>query len=60
MDLLTLVVVLALIGFCLYLIMTYIPMPAPWKQGMVVLIVIVVVLYLIRALVGGGPVINLR
>lgn len=60
MDLLSLVIVLALIGFCLWLVLTYIPMPAPMKQVIIVLVVIVLVLYVARALIGGGPVLHLR
>lgn len=60
MDLLTAVIVLALIGFCLYLVVTYIPMPPPMKQVIVVLVVVVVVLWIVRALIGGGPVLTLR
>lgn len=60
MDLLTLVIVLALVGFIVWLVVTYIPMPPPFKQVIIVIVVIVLVLWLVRALVGGGPVINLR
>ena len=60
MDLITLVVVLALIGFCLWLVLTYIPMPPPMKQVITVIVVIVLVLWVVRALLGGGPVIQLR
>lgn len=60
MDLLTLVIVLALIGFCLWLVITYIPMPPPMKQVIVVLVVVVLVLWIVRAVIGGGPVIQLR
>lgn len=60
MDLVTLIIVLALIGFCLYLVTTYIPMPAPMKQAILVIVVIVVILWIVRALLGGGPVISIR
>lgn len=43
-----LLLVLALVGFLTYLIITYIPMPAPFQQGIVVVMIVVVVLYLIR------------
>lgn len=55
MELLTLVLVLAVVGFLLYLITTYIPMPDPFKQAIVVLVVIVVVVWLARLLLAGGP-----
>ncbi len=60
MDLITLILVLALVGFCLWLIVTYIPMPPPIKQVIIVIVVVVIVLWLVRSLIGGGPVINLR
>jgi hypothetical protein len=53
MDLLTLILVLALIGFVLWLITTYIPMPDPFKQVIVVLVIIVLVVWLARVLLGG-------
>ena len=53
-SLVTLVLVLALVGFLLYLIVTYIPMPAPMQQVIVVVVVIVLVLWLLSALLGGG------
>lgn len=59
MGILELIVVFALIGFCLYLVLTYVPMPEPMKQAMVVLVVILLVLYIGRMVVGGGPVLRL-
>lgn len=60
MDLITLILVLAVVGFCLWLIVTYIPMPPPIKQVIIVIVVVVIVLWLLRALLGGGPVLHLR
>ena len=60
MDLLTLIILLAVIGFAVWLVITYIPMPAPFKQVIVVIVVLVVLLFVVRALIGGGPVLNLR
>jgi hypothetical protein len=60
MDLITLILVLALIGFCLWLVTTYVPMPGPMKQAIIVLVVIVIVLWIVRALLGGGPVLQIR
>lgn len=51
-DLITLIVVLALIGFCLWLVLTYIPMPPPFKTALIVVIVVLIILYLVRLLVG--------
>lgn len=43
-----LVLTLALLGFLVYLIINNVPMPDPFKQGIVVLCVILVVLYLVK------------
>lgn len=40
-------IVFALVGFICYLIVTYIPMPAPFPQVIVVVIVILMILYLL-------------
>ena len=60
MDLLTLVLVLAVVGFLLWLIVTYIPMPEPFGKAIVVLVVVVLVVWLGRLLLAGGPVLHLR
>ena len=55
MDLATIVTTLlafALIGFLVYLIITYIPMPEPFKQVIIVACVILIVLYLLVLLSG--------
>lgn len=49
-SLLTLVLILGLIGFIVYLITTYIPMPAPFPQVIIVVVVVVILLYLIGIL----------
>jgi len=46
----------ALVGFVVYLIVTYIPMPAPFQQVIIVACVILLVLYLIALLAGGAHV----
>lgn len=56
MDPLMLILYLAVIGFVLYLILTYIPMPTPFKQGLMVLVVILVIFYLIRFMGGSSGV----
>lgn len=58
-GLITLVLVIAVIGFCVWLVTTYIPMPAPMKTGIYVIVVVVIVLWILRALVGSGPVLKL-
>jgi hypothetical protein len=39
---------LALFGLLVYLVVTYIPMPAPFQQILIALAVICVILYLVR------------
>lgn len=51
MDLIVLVLVLALVGFVVYLITTYIPMPPMWAKAIQVIALIVLVLYLLSRLV---------
>jgi hypothetical protein len=54
MILISLIVTLALIGFVLWLVVTYIPMPEPYKRALVVIVVLVIVLYLARGFFGGS------
>lgn len=58
MGLITLVLLLALVGFIVWAVTTYIPMPQPFKIGIYVLVVVVLVLYLMRVL--GIPDIPIR
>jgi hypothetical protein len=51
---LTLILVLALVGFVLWAVITYIPMPPLFKNILVVIIVVVVLIWLIRYLGGSG------
>ncbi len=51
MDLLILVLVLALIGFAVFLITTRIPMPAGWATAIQVLALVVIVLFLLSRFV---------
>ena len=44
----SLILTLAVVGFILYLIETYIPMPQPFKYVIYVVVVIVLILYLMR------------
>jgi flagellar biogenesis protein FliO len=55
MDLVILVLVIALIGFLIYLITTKIPMPPYWATALQVLALIVVVLYLLSRFAGNLP-----
>lgn len=43
---------IALVGFVVHLLVSYIPMPAPFQQVIVVACVVLIVLYLISALAG--------
>lgn len=63
MDLTALVVailVIALVGFLVYLVVTYIPMPAPFKQVIIVAVVVLLVLYLLALITGSTSVPRLR
>ena len=53
MDILTFLVTLALIGFVLWVVVTYVPMPEPYKRVLVVLVVLLVVLWVVRMLAPG-------
>jgi hypothetical protein len=55
-GILTTLLLFALVGFVVYLIVTYIPMPAPFAQVIIVAVVILLVLYLITMIAGGGHV----
>lgn len=46
--LIELILTLALVGFILWLVLTYIPMPAPFKNVLVVVVVILLIYYLLR------------
>lgn len=55
MGLIELIVVLVVVGVCLYLVQTYIPMAAPIKTIITVVVVLVLVLWLLRLFVGDIP-----
>lgn len=55
MDLIMLVLVIALVGFLIYLITTHIPMPPIFKTAIQIIVVIAIILYLIRRFGGGIP-----
>ncbi len=48
-SLIGLVLVLALVGFILYLVVTYIPMPAPFRQVIIVAVVILLIVWMLSA-----------
>jgi heme A synthase len=55
MDLASIIMALlvfALLGFLCYLIVTYIPMPEPFKQVIIVVLVILIILYLLGMVTG--------
>ena len=56
-----LVLTLALIGFIVYLVITYIPMPAPMRTAIIVIVVVLLIIYLMGVLgIGDIPVPRLR
>lgn len=55
MDLIMLVLVMALVGFLVYLITTHIPMPPIFKIAIQIIVVIAVILFLIQRLGGNIP-----
>lgn len=59
-SIVTTVLVLALIGFLVYLIVTYIPMPEPFKQVIIVVVVILLVLYVLALLTGHATSVRVR
>lgn len=52
--LLSMVLVVSLVGFVVYLIVTYIPMPQIFKQVLMVVVAVVLVLWVIGLLIGRG------
>lgn len=55
MSLITLILTLVIVGVCLYLIETYIPMSPPIKTVIRVVVVVVCVLWLFQLLGVTGP-----
>lgn len=56
----TLLLTIAIIGVIVWFIVTYLPMPEPFKKGIVVISVILVILYVLNAFGIGGDVPRLR
>lgn len=48
MGLLELLIVFAVLGFCAWLVLTYVPMPSPMKQVLVVLLVIGLLVFVLQ------------
>ena len=55
MDLLMLVLMIALVGFVVYLITTHIPMPPMFKTAIQIIVVVALILYLLQRFGGGLP-----
>jgi len=56
-----LILVLALAGFLVYLITTYIPMPPVFKTAIYVIVAVVIILYVMRVLgIGDIPIPRVR
>lgn len=49
MSIITLVLVLAVLGFCLWLLLTYVPMAGPVKQVILAIVAVAVVLWVLDA-----------
>ncbi len=60
MNIISIVIVLVVIGLCLYLAETYIPMSPPIKTVLRVVVVLVLILWLLQTFGITGPVVNLR
>ncbi len=62
MDLIQLLVVLVVVGVCLYLVQTYVPMAAPIKTIINVVVVLILCLWLLRTfgIMGSGPYLRTR
>ncbi len=53
-GILTTILLFALVGFVVWLIVTYIPMPDPFAKVIIVAVVVLLVLYLIGVIAGSG------
>lgn len=60
MGLIELIIVLAILGVLLYLVEQYVPMSPPIKTILRVVVVLVIVLWLVRAFVGDIAIPRLR
>jgi hypothetical protein len=57
MSILMFIVILAVIGLCLHLVITYIPMPAPFRTIIIAVVVIVCLIWLLQLIGLTGPMI---
>ena len=55
MTLLGLIIVLAIVGFCTWLVVTYIPMPQPVKTVIIVVVVLFILLWALGSIGLLGP-----
>lgn len=53
MPLIQLILILAIVGFLCWLVVTYIPMPPQIRQLIVIAVVVIIVLYLVTLLFPG-------
>lgn len=49
MDLISLLIAVVVIGFVLWMVFTYVPMPAPMKNALMVVVVLVLAIWLLSA-----------
>ncbi len=59
-SILVTVLLFALVGFVVWLIVTYIPMPEPFAKVIIVLCVVLLVLYIISVISGSASLPRLR
>lgn len=60
MNIISLVIVLVVLGLCLYLVETYIPMSPPIKTVLRVVVILFLVIWLLQVTGVVGPVLRLR
>jgi hypothetical protein len=53
MDLLSLLFTLAVVGFLLWIIVTYVPMPDAYRRAVIVLVVLLLVIWFVRIVAPG-------
>ena len=55
MSLISLIIILVIVGVCLYLLENYVPMSPPIKTVIIVVVVLVLILWLLQAFGIVGP-----
>jgi len=58
MDIVSLIVWLAIIGLILWVVITFVPMPQPYKQVFVAIVVILIIILLARTLLAPLPIVR--